>query len=217
MIAVADGVAEPQERERAWGGLVELVVVVAAALFFALVIQAFAIKPYRIPSPSMVPTLKVGDRVLVNRFSHDLGADPQLGQIIVFNPPSGADDSTCGRAGEGPNYDGRRSGRPCSRPTAKHSSQTFIKRLVAGPGDTISVRHGHVIRNGHAISEPYARTCTDAACELRQITIPPGHWFLMGDNRGDSEDSRYWGPIPTRWIIGRAFLGYWPIGRVGTL
>ena len=88
------------------GGAVELVVIVATALFFALAIQAYAVKPYRIPSPSMLPTLHIGDRVLVNRLAHRLGADPKVGQITVFTPPQGAQDSQCGVPGEGPFYTG---------------------------------------------------------------------------------------------------------------
>ena len=190
--------------------------IVAAALFFALAIQAYAVKPYRIPSPSMLPTLRVGDRVLVDRLAHNLGADPKIGEITVFHPPQGADTSACGVAGEGPNYDGPRSRRPCSTPTPQRSDATFIKRVVAGPGDTIAVRHGHVIRNGRGVREPYALTCRQPACELGALTIPAGSFFLMGDNRGNSDDSRYWGPIPKSWIIGRAFFAYWPTGRIGT-
>jgi signal peptidase I len=191
---------------------VELVAIVALALGLALAIQAWLIKPYQIPSQSMEPTLDVGQRVLVNRFVYHLG-DPGIGDIIVFHPPVGADNGTeCGIP------HGTR--QPCPRPTPAESSQNFIKRIVAGPGDTLSVRDGHPVVNGVAkTDEPYALPCGNSgACNLpRPITIPPGHYFMMGDNRGASDDSRFWGPIPREWIIGKAFATYWPPDRVGVL
>jgi signal peptidase I len=195
----------------------ELVAIVAVALFFALAIQALAVKPYLIPTPSMVPTLAVGQRVLVNRLSHHLGADPKLGDITVFTPPAGADDDRCGLPGEGPGYDGPASHRSCSRPTPTQSHETYVKRIVGLPGDTIAVRDGHVVRNGHMTREPFTAPCGDAAeCNLDAITVPPDQYFLMGDNRGASNDSRYWGPVPRKWIIGKAIVTYWPLGRIGT-
>lgn len=196
-------------------GPIELVVTVAVAVFFALVIQAYAVKPYRIPSDSMYPTLKVGQRVLVNRFSHRIGTSPHVGQVTVFTPPAGAEEGECGNDGEGPNYEGPKSRKPCSVPTSKKSSTTFVKRIVAGPGDTLSVVDGHAIRNGKRVDEPYASACSGPECNLGQITIPEDHWFMMGDNRGNSEDSRYWGPEPTGWIIGAAVITYWPPRAIG--
>jgi signal peptidase I len=98
----------------------------------------------------------------------------------------------------------------------------FIKRVVAGPGDTIRIVRGHVIRNGKRENDPYiADTCGSDAnrgCTLSTpITIPPGHWFMMGDNRGESDDSRFWGPVPRNAIIGGAFATYWPPDRIGLL
>jgi signal peptidase I len=197
----------------------ELVLIVAAALFFALAIQAYAVKPYVIPSPSMMPTLEVGQRVLVNRFSHRIGGNPKLNDITVFMPPSGAerDMHQCGVPGEGPsNEDGPLSHRSCSRPTPHASSKTYIKRVVGMPGDRIAVQDGHVIRNGKRVSEPFAAACGGGVeCDLEPIVVPAGHYFLMGDNRGNSDDSRYWGPVPRDQIIGRAVATYWPPGRIG--
>jgi signal peptidase I len=188
---------------------------IAIALFFALAIQAYAVKPYRIPSESMYPTLKVGQRVLVDRFDHRLGGDPSVGDVTVFTPPAGAVDNRCGVSGEGPNYAGKASGRSCSAPTPEKADTTFVKRVVGAPGDTIAVRNGHVIRNGKAVSEPFASSCGGSECNLAPITVPKGHWFMMGDNRGDSDDSRYWGPVPQAWIIGKAVATYWPPKSIG--
>ncbi len=196
-------------------GPVELVATVGIALFFALAIQAYAVKPYKIPSESMYPTLKVGQRVLVNRIQHRAGGDPHLGDVTVFTPPAGAEDGRCGVPGEGPAYSGGDASRSCSRPTAQKAATTFVKRVVGMPGDTIAVRNGHVIRNGRAVSEPFASSCEGPECNLSAITVPDGHYFMMGDNRGDSDDSRYWGPVPEAWVIGKAFATYWPPKSIG--
>jgi signal peptidase I len=198
----------------------ELVALVAGALFFALAIQAYAVKPYVIPSNSMLPTLKPGQRVLVDRFSHTLGGDPRLGDITVFRPPSGAESANgegqCGATGEGPSYSyGAGSTHACSRPTATRADKAYIKRLVGLPGDRIAVRDGHVIRNGHEASEPFASACSDPACNLDPIVIGAGEYFFMGDNRGNSNDSRFWGPVPRAWIIGKAVATYWPPKSIG--
>ncbi|MEA2217355.1 MAG: signal peptidase [Solirubrobacteraceae bacterium] len=199
--------------------MAEMVVIVAVAIFFALTIQAFAVKPYRIPSPSMMPTLEPGQRILVNRFSHLLGSNPGIGDITVFTPPHGAETQppVCGVPGQGPSYNGPASGSSCSRPTAAKANTTFVKRVVGVPGDTIAVRNGHVIRNGKPASEPFASSCGGSACNLGTITVPPGTYFLMGDNRGNSDDSRFWGPVPRGWIIGQAVVSYWPPRDIGTL
>lgn len=197
----------------------ELVLIVAAALFFAIAIQAFAVKPYVIPTESMLPTLEAGQRVLVDRFSHRKGSAPKLGEITVFMPPSGAElpGGQCGIDGEGPSYQrGPASRRSCSRATPGTGSKAFIKRIVGMPGDSIAIRDGHVIRNGRRAREPFAAACGGGpACDLAPIVIPPGHYFLMGDNRGNSDDSRYWGPVARNRIIGHAVVTYWPPGRIG--
>ena len=102
-------------------------------------------------------------------------------------------------------------------PWTQPSSQTFIKRVVGLPGDRLSIRNGHVIRNGKREDDPYIVQCNGGeACNFPQtITIPRGYYYMMGDNRPDSEDSRFWGPVPRSWIIGKAFLTYWPPDRIG--
>jgi signal peptidase I len=185
-------------------------VIVALALGLALGIQAYLVKPYQIPSESMEPTLDVGQRVLVNRFQYHFG-DPGVGDVVVFHPPAGADNGTeCGVEAD--------VGEACPKPTPRRSDQNFIKRIVAGPGDTLSIRDGHPVVNGvKKTDEPYTNPCVGSSvCNLpKEITIPPGHWFMMGDNRGASQDSRFWGPVPREWIIGKAFATYWPPDRIG--
>jgi signal peptidase I len=193
----------------------ELAFIVAVALGLALSVQAYAVKPYRIPSASMEPTLQIGDRILVDRFSHRLGSEPKVGDIVVFHPPSGADAAPprCGKQGQGA---GSRT--PCSRPTAAASAQTFIKRVVGVGGDRIAIRDGHVVRNGDLETEPFVAACgAGQECNLpRAITVPRDSVFLMGDNRGVSQDSRFWGPVPVSWVIGEAVVVYWPPGDIGS-
>jgi signal peptidase I len=190
---------------------VETILIVAVALGLALGIQAFLIKPYRIPSESMVPTLQIGQRVLVNRIGNNFG-DPAIGDVTVFHPPAGAENGKeCGAP--------REPDQPCPRPTADKADVNFIKRIVAGPGDKITIEDGHVVRNGKRQAEPFIRPCGGGeGCDLSTpITIPKGYYFMMGDNRGASDDSRFWGPVPRDWIIGNAFATYWPPKRIGVL
>jgi len=190
--------------------MIELVLIVAAALGFALLIQAFLVKPYRIPSESMEPTLDVGERVLVNRVNYRL-SDPDRGDVVVFHPPAGSEGNRCGAA--------HLPDQACPRPTSDQSELNFIKRVVALPGDKLEIREGRAVVNGKPQDEPYTRPCEGIGqCNYpRAITIPPGHFFMMGDNRGESDDSRFWGPVRKEWIIGQAFFTYWPVKRVGTL
>lgn len=194
--------------------IVELVVIIAVALLLALGIQAFIVKPYRIPSGSMEPTLKVGQRVLVNRIGTHFNG-PHVGEVVVFHPPKDAEHEICGPIPHMVSLGAA----ACSEPEPEHSSVNFIKRIVAGPGDVISIKEGHVTRNGKPEPDSYIRPCgSSQECNFpKPIKIPPGHWFMMGDNRGESDDSRFWGPVPTSWIIGGAFATYWPPDRIGTL
>lgn len=185
------------------------------AIGLALGIQAFVVKPYQIPSESMEPTLDPGQRVLVNRLSTKLGSEPEIGDVLVFHPPTGADGTgqECGVKNS------LSTGRPCPEPTAEASDQNFIKRVVAGPGDRLYIEDGHPVVNGEVAEEDFIRGCGGGpVCDLpEEIVIPPEHYFMMGDNRGQSDDSRYWGPIPSDWIIGKAFFTYWPPKSLGLL
>jgi len=213
---VSTGAKTAKKRSKSpLGSIAELVVIVLIALGLALGIQAFVIKPYRIPSGSMEPTLQVGQRVLVNRIGMDF-SEPHVGEIAVFHPPADAEQQVCGKPTP---HAVRVGGAACAEPDPEKSGVNFIKRIVAGPGDVISIVEGHVIRNGVREQDSYIKPCgASSECNFpTPIRIPPGHWFMMGDNRGESDDSRFWGPVPTGWIIGGAFATYWPIDRIGTL
>jgi signal peptidase I len=204
-----------KHRKSAVGSVVELVLIVAVALGLALAIQAFIIKPYRIPSGSMLPTIRLGQRVLVDRLGNDFSS-PHVGEIIVFHPPKNY-DLGCLDSNEG--QTGGAGQRPCGVQRSEESSETFIKRVVGLPGDRIKIVDGHVYRNGVREKDPYIAPCAgEASCEFPvAITVPRGDYYMMGDNRGESDDSRFWGPVPRAWIIGDAFFTYWPPDRIGTL
>lgn len=197
---------------------IELAVIIAVAIGLALGIEAFVVKPYKIPSGSMEPTLRIGQRVLVSRIGMALGG-PHVGEIVVFHPPVEAEQGECGPQP----HTVAAGGAACARPVPHEASEYFVKRIVAGPGDALYIDGGHVYREAAGTRsfvperDPYVKSCGGAPeCSFpRAITVPPGHWFMMGDNRGDSEDSRFWGPVPTSWIVGPAVATYWPPDRIG--
>jgi signal peptidase I len=197
--------------------MLELVATVAVAIGLVFVIEAFVVKPYSIPTGSMQPTLALGQRILVNR----LDTHPAIGDVVVFHPPHGGDLSTaqCADHEQGFDPDGDPMAQPCDRPLAGESSQSFVKRVVGLPGDVLQIRDGHVIRNGKREPDAYIKACGKAPeCTFSSsIRVPAGDYYVMGDNRGNSDDSRYWGPVPQRYIVGVAFFAYWPPDRIGTL
>ena len=194
--------------------VVEFILIIALAVALAFAIQAWFVKPYRIPSGSMEPTLTIGQRVLVDRIGNDFFA-PSVGDIVVFHPPTGAPDEICGD----PN---KPSTAACDLPTKTESTENYIKRVVAGPGDTLYIKNGMVYLNGKREKQSYANlqgcNSQNPSCNFpTPIKIPAGYYFMMGDNRDYSDDSRFWGPVPRAWIIGEAFFTYWPPDRIGFL
>jgi signal peptidase I len=155
---------------------------------------------YRVPSGSMEPTLGIGARVIVSS-----GA-PRVGEIVVFHPPEAAEQQECGPT---PHVI-RLGGAACAQPVPTPSTVKFIKRIVAGPGDEIYVREGHVYRKlaGSSSfvreSDRYTRPCgTSPECNFpTSIKISAEHWYMLGDNRGESDDSRFYGAVPASWIVG---------------
>jgi len=205
------------ESPRRRGGirvLAEWLLTVAVAVGVALLVEAFLVKPYKIPSASMVPTLNVGQRILVNR----LATDPGIGAIVVFHPPAGAETGGLGSC-ENPN-EGAGHAQACSASTPSESNGVpYVKRVVGVPGDHLRILDGYVYRNGVKETGAYIQNCGGGpTCNFPStIVVPRGEYFMMGDNRGDSDDSRFWGPVPQKWIIGTAILTYWPPDRIGTL
>ena len=165
----------------------------------------------------MLPTLAIDQRILANRTD----THPGIGDVVVFHPPHGADlgSGQCADRQQGFTADGAPLAQPCDRPLDRESNQTFVKRVVCLPGDVLRIVGGHVIRNGKREPDSYIAACGGAAeCTFSgSIRVPVGDYYMTGDNRGDSDDSRYWGPVPQRYIIGVAFFTYWPPDRIGVL
>lgn len=193
--------------------ILELAFICAFAVCLALAIQAWAVKPFQIPSGSMKPTLEIGQRVLVERVSAGLGADPDPGDVIVFHPPAAAVTGLADCAVQQAELNGR----PCPEAVPGEADENFIKRVVGVPGDELKILNGVPVVNGEPVQGDWKTIpCGPGQCNFpRAITIPPDHYFLMGDNRLGSDDSRFWGPIPREWIIGEAILTYWPPDRIG--
>jgi signal peptidase I len=167
-----------------------LQLLVGVALVFG-VVKPFVVEPFYIPSESMVPTLEVGDRVLANKFVYRFEA-PARGDIVVFNAVEG------------------------------NTQKTLIKRVIGLPGNKIALRRGELFLNGQRHNEPYVvnKPCvrgTPKTCSYGPVRVPKGHYFVMGDNRAKSADSRYVGPISGDDIKGEAFLRFWPPDRAGLL
>ena len=174
-----------------------------------VIARGFPIKPYRIPSESMEPTIRQDDRVLVERVRPRL-SDPSRGDIVVFHPPAGADPNTCGT--DHPDN------QACPLPSEERSDAQFVKRIVGMPGDRLRIRGGLAVVDGEVEDENVARADEECpTCNLeRVVTIPPDHYFMMGDNRGASADSREWGPVPEEWITGHVLVTDWPPSHAGT-
>jgi signal peptidase I len=186
---------------RPWRIAIDWIVTIAGAIGIVLAIKAWVVNPYRIPSSSMEPTLhcarpgqgceaRLSDRVLANRFIYHFRS-PHRGEIVVFNTPKAA-QQMCGASG------------------------TFVKRLIGLPGDTVTERTGgFVYINGKRLDEPYLkadRRTHDSTTGTWHV--PQGDYFFMGDNRGESCDSRRWGSVPRKNLIGKVFATYWPPNRI---
>ena len=183
---------------RPWRIAIDWIVTIAGAIAIVLAIKAWVVNPYRIPSSSMEPTLhcaggpgceaRISDRVLANRFIYRF-RDPRRGEIIVFKTPELAKER-CGAGG------------------------TFVKRLIGLPGETWSERAGYVYINGKRLNEPYIHADRRDSETRPPVKIPNGMYFMMGDNRQSSCDSRVWGPVPRKNLIGEVFMTYWPPNRI---
>jgi signal peptidase I len=191
-----------------WRVAIDWIVTIAGAVAIVLAIKAWIVNPYRIPSSSMEPTLHcarpatgceaaTSDRVLANRFIYHFRS-PHRGDIVVFNTPTLAKQE-CGSEG------------------------TFVKRLIGLPGEVWEERRGYVYINGRKLNEPYIRPGRRDLQNLALIDIPPrgkytripkDYYLMMGDNRNSSCDSRRWGLVPHKNLIGKVFATYWPPSRI---
>ncbi|MBD3882205.1 signal peptidase I [Phormidium tenue FACHB-886] len=187
--------SQPQPQvQNGWLGLKksqkENLQIVAIALVLAVVIRLFVAEPRFIPSDSMVPTLQIGDRLVVEKVSYAL-RPPATGEIIVFEPPAQL--------------------QVYGYPPHK----AFIKRIIGTPGDVVEIQDGVVYLNDRPLVEPYIAEPPDY--ELDPVRVPAGEFFVMGDNRNNSNDSHIWGFLPRHNIIGRAIFRFFPVERAGKL
>lgn len=177
----------------------ELIVVLSAAIVVAVLLRVFVVGTFSIPTPSMEPTLVVGDRIVVDKLSYELHG-VHRGDIVVFARPAHED---------------------CAGPPVPD----LVKRIIGLPGETISLTgHGYVLINGKRLHEtwlPSSKQGTTYAGPSgttysldHPYKIPADHFFVMGDNRGISCDSRYWGPIAGSSIVGRVDLSFWPLSAL---
>jgi signal peptidase I len=182
---------------------VDWVVTIVGAVAIVLAIKAWVVNPYRIPSSSMEPTLhcarpapgceaRFSDRVLANRFVYHF-QDPARGDVIVFETPPSA-RAKCGAGG------------------------TFVKRIIGLPGERVGIRlrrgAAYVYIDGRRLEEPYIEQDRRDIGPEESFRVPQGHYFVMGDNRSQSCDSRVWGSVPRDNIIGQVFMTYWPPLRI---
>jgi signal peptidase I len=188
----------------------ELPFLLVAALILTVLVKGFLIQAFYIPSRSMEPTLDVGDRVVVNRLAYRLG-DPAHGQVVVFLRPTGSEDAADG----GPLSWVRRAVAQGLGGTPP-GNEDLIKRVVGLPGDVVEGRGGYLYRNGRRVDEPYLRPGTFTN-DFDKVRIKPGHFWVMGDNREDSADSRVFGQIDRSVLVGRAVLTVWPVPHAGGL
>jgi signal peptidase I len=155
----------------------------------------------------MVPTFRVGTIVTADLDAYK-SASPRDGDIVIFHPSVPANDGLSGKGPSGQCGVNYGAGKPCPAIDPRESKVLYIKRIVAGPGDLWAMRDGHVIRNGKLLLEPFIEPChAGDECNFpTQVKVPAGHYVVLGDNRGKSDDSRFWGPIPAKWIVGRVEL-----------
>ena len=187
-----------KEQLRGW---IEWVAVAAGAVLVALLIRAFVLQAFYIPSESMEPTLHKNDRIMVNKISYHLH-DVRRGDLIVFRRP--------------PNM-------------AQSDINDLIKRVIALPNETIELRGSDIYIDDQKLTEPYLTDgtptlnlgwvsgCANPSSERTKCLVPPGHVFVMGDNRTHSSDGRVFGPIDEDLIVGRAFIRIWPPSKLGFL
>ena len=195
LVGAPENAADPTPKrprgKPAWASAVEWFALIAAALAIAVLIKLFLFQAFYIPSDSMVPTLRTNDRVIVNKLSYHLHA-VHRGDIIVFKSPPNVDPSV----------------------------KDLVKRVIGLPGETIEGRSdGHVYINGRQLREPYLPAGTNPGPGFAPTRIPPDSYWVMGDNRSNSRDSRFFPEhfIKKKDIVGRVFLRIWPLKRLGIL
>lgn len=200
--------AEKPPRPTFWQSVREILIILVIAVLVAILIQSFFIKAFIIPSSSMSPTLQIGDRVMVDRVTYYF-RKPRRGDVIVFRYPPTAPQAT---NTTNPLYWPFEQIGETLHITHRTSSSPFVKRVIATEGETMEIKKGQIFIDGQPIKEDYKVPDT---YDMPPTKIPKGRLFCMGDNRPNSRDSRYWGTVPIRSVIGKVFLIWWPPSRFG--
>lgn len=188
---------------------VELPILVIVALAVAVLIKTFLVQAFWIPSESMLPTLEINDRVLVNKLSYVFG-EPERGDVVVFDPPFATEEE------REPLLEAIVRNVAESLGLQQPAVEDLIKRVIAVGGEQIEVKDNRVLVDGVPIFEPYLNPDSFMP-DFGPVEVPDGYVFVMGDNRSRSQDSRRFGPIDADSIVGRAFVRVWPFKRWGGL
>ena len=188
MTRVQEENPEKQPQQQAENPWLELLKTIVLSLFLAMGIRSFVAEARYIPTGSMLPTLQINDRLIIDKISYDFHK-PNRGDIVVFSPTETLKKQ---------NY-----------------KDAFIKRVIGLPGEQVEVKDGLVYINGQPLQEKYLEDQPNY--RFGPVTVPPDEYLVLGDNRNDSYDSHYWGFVPRKNIIGRAVIRFWPLKRVGEI
>jgi signal peptidase I len=209
MISVVkkERVIKTDEKPKLISSPLHFIIVLLLLILFFFFFQSFLLKSYRIPSGSMLPTIQPGERVVVDRFAYRF-SNPEVGDIVVFRAPLGSETGNAVCAESSLNG-------VCLR-AAKEGKSAFIKRVVAASGDRIKIIRGKLFVNGKESYKQFRCSGASSECHFpEEIKVPKDHYFLLGDNRSNSYDSRFWGAVEKDWIVGKARMTYWPPDQFG--
>ncbi|MFB6889382.1 signal peptidase I [Kitasatospora sp. NPDC056327] len=212
-------------RRRRRSRLREIPLIVVVALIVALVMKTFMVQVFVIPSGSMEQTIRIGDRVLVDKFTPWFGAVPERGEVVVFKDPGGWLEKEHGPSTDGPLLGGAKQVLAFVGLLPSDSEQDLIKRVIGVGGDTVECcdEQGRVSLNGKPLEEPYLAPGNPPSRQPFKVKVPPDRLWVMGDHRDVSADSRFHmgnpgqGTIPVSGVVGRAFMIAWPPGRIHQL
>ena len=195
--ALVDAVTEdapeasrPRRRRSTRSWIIEWGAIIVVAGLVAFVVRTYIVQTFYIPSGSMEPTLQVGDRILVSKLSTEFGS-VHIGDILVFKRPP---KENCGGA----------------------PVPFLVKRVIGLPGDHLTSKGNTIYVNGKVLDQTWSYY-NPVSPAIGNVVVPKNTYFMMGDNHGDSCDSRYWGPLPANLVVGKAVLRIWPLSRFGTL
>jgi signal peptidase I len=182
-------VSKRRSRQRS---VIEWLIVIVVAVLVSLLIRTYVFQTFFIPSGSMEPTLHIGDRIIVNKLSVELGTI-HVGDILVFKAPK-AVATDCG-----------------------DTVADLVKRVIGVPGDTLYSKGNTIYVNNEPLKQPWTHVADIGVKTIKPTYVTKNHYFMMGDNEPNSCDSRYWGLIPRSAVIGKAFVRIWPLSRLGFL